>query len=246
MTTSTNSLDRLLKLDGAFNVRDIGGYTTSDGRSVQSGRLFRADGLHKLSEQDQALLLGRGIQTVIDLRHEHELLQKRNVFADSTAVRYHNVSLINPATTTMGSIRSLGDMYVRMLDECGPLLREVFELIANAEGTSVLFHCAAGKDRTGVVAALLMNLAGVPREAIVSDYAETEINLAPIMEELRGDRPEAMPEAMYEVFLGSAPSNMEQMLDHLQAAYGDAEQYFASIGLEDKQIEALRRKLLEA
>ncbi|UQZ33401.1 protein-tyrosine-phosphatase [Paenibacillus sp. PK3_47] len=244
MTITTDHTARLLQLEGAYNVRDIGGYGTADGLVVQRGRLFRADGLHRLTEGDQQSLLGRGIRTVIDLRHGDELLQKRNVFADSGDVAYYNVSLINPATTMAANIRSLGDMYKNMLDECGPQLSRVFELIAQAEGTGVLFHCAAGKDRTGVVAALLLDLAGVPVPNIAADYAETETNLLPLMEEFRAEMPEIMQGGIYEAFLGSAPENMELMLDHLHRVYGGAEDYLLSVGISGAQIEALKRMLL--
>ncbi|CAM4380667.1 tyrosine-protein phosphatase [Paenibacillus typhae] len=246
MTTTTNYTVRLLQLDGAYNVRDIGGYGTTDGGVVQTGRLFRADGLHRLTERDQQSLLGRGVRTIIDLRHGDELLQKRNVFADSADVAYHNVSLINPATTMAADIRSLGDMYKNMLDQCGPQLSRVFELISQAEAEGVLFHCAAGKDRTGVVAGLLLDLAGVPVPSIVADYAETETNLLPLMEEFRAEMPEMMQGGAYDAFLGSAPENMELMLDHLHRVYGGAESYLLSVGLSKLQIDSLKKKLLEA
>ncbi|WP_151737358.1 tyrosine-protein phosphatase ['Paenibacillus yunnanensis' Narsing Rao et al. 2020] len=247
MTTTTNSsIERLLKLEGAYNVRDIGGYPAEHGKLVQRGRLFRADGLHRLTGGDQGLLLDKGLRTVIDLRHDDECLAKRNVFADSEALAYYNVSLINPATTMEADIRCLGDMYVNMLDECGPQLGRVFTLIAEAGEGGVLFHCAAGKDRTGVVAALLLDLAGVPKELIVQDYAETEINLAPLMAEFLAEMPEEMRSAGYEAFMGSAPENMEIMLQHLHARYGGAEAYLASIGLSEAQLAELKRRLLEA
>lgn len=241
MLTSENT--RLLQLEGAYNVRDIGGYEGTGGQTVQKGRFLRADGLHRLTGQDQEAILGLGVRTIIDLRHAQELAQKKNVFADSSRVAYHNISLINPTTAVTATINCLGDMYVDMLDHCGPLFLEIFGRMAEA-GEGVLFHCAAGKDRTGVVAALLLGLAGVSRETIVADYAETETNLAPIMEELRKDRPAMIPADIYERYLGSAPSNMEMMLDHLSAKYGDAEAYLASIGLTAEQLDALKRKLL--
>ncbi|MHA6482386.1 tyrosine-protein phosphatase [Paenibacillus sp. strain BS8-2] len=245
MTMSTENHIRLLKLDGACNVRDIGGYEAGEGLTIQKGRFLRADGLHRLTESDQDTIIASGVTMIIDLRHAMELAAKRNVFESSERASYYNISLINPATTTRVNIRSLGDMYVNMLDECGPLLQEVFALISQAEG-SVLFHCTAGKDRTGVVAALLLDLAGVERSVIVADYAETEINLAPIMHELRGDRPEQVPAETYELFLGSAPSNMEQMLDHLHAKFGGAESYLAHIGLSAEAVTSIKRKLLHA
>ncbi|WMT43517.1 tyrosine-protein phosphatase [Paenibacillus sp. D2_2] len=241
---TTNGLERLLKLDGAYNVRDIGGYETITGEIVQNGRLFRADGLHQLSARDQELILGLGVRTIIDLRFGDETAAKKDVFAERQEVHYYNISLVNPATTRLVDIRSLGDMYKILLDNSGPLLAEVFSRIAETE-EGLLFHCSAGKDRTGVVAALLLDLAGVPRETIVSDYAETETNLAPIIDELLKDRPAEMSIEEYRAFMGSAPENMEIMLDHLYSVYGGAEQYLITNGLRTEEIETLRGRLLE-
>lgn len=110
---------RKIELDGACNVRDIGGYASADGGSVMRGRLFRADGLHKLSEADRGELLGRGVKLVIDLRSDHELAAKPNVFAQSAELRYRNISLLNPALPETASPRTLGDLYVSMLDGAG-------------------------------------------------------------------------------------------------------------------------------
>ncbi|MEF2968562.1 tyrosine-protein phosphatase [Paenibacillus sp. M1] len=245
MTSLTHSFERRLALTGAYNVRDLGGYATKDGRTTKWGRLFRADGLHKLTEDDQKALLGKGLRTVIDLRHEQELKQFRNVFSDSNEVAYHNVSLVNPATSTRRDITCLGDLYVDMLDNVQPQLLRVFQLLAAGEGQAALFHCAAGKDRTGVTAALLLDLADVPEETIVADYALTGECIAPIMEELRKGKPEGVPDESYDIFLASDPSNMVMMLEHLQAKYSGAASYLAAIGLSESELEALRRKLLK-
>jgi len=226
-------------------VRDIGGYETIKGEIVQRGRLFRADGLHLLSLRDQELILGLGVRTIIDLRFSDETAAKKDVFADRQEVDYYNISLVNPATTKLRDIRSLGDMYKILLDNSGPLLAEVLSRIAETKD-GLLFHCSAGKDRTGVVAALLLDLAGVPQETIISDYAETETNLSPIIDELLKDCPVDMSIEEYRAFMGSAPENMEIMLDHLYSVYGGAEQYLIANGLRSDEIESLRRKLLEA
>jgi protein-tyrosine phosphatase len=244
LTMPTGGMERLLKLDGAYNVRDIGGYKTLTGETVQPGRIFRGDGLHQLSLRDQEMILGLGVRTIIDLRFGNEIAAKKNVFAERTEVSYYNISLVNPATTKLNEISSLGDMYKILLDGSGPLIVEVFRLMAKVQD-GLLFHCSAGKDRTGVVAALLLDLAGVPRDTIVSDYVETESNLAPIMDELLAHRPAQMTEEEYRTFMGSAPVNMELMLDHLYSVYGGAEQYLSSFGFQTDEIELLRRKLFD-
>ena len=238
--------ERLLQLEGAYNVRDIGGYETKNGRVVQRGRFFRSDGLHRLTERDKNILLDYGIRTMIDLRHELELEAKQNVFANSEIVEYLNISLLNPAHGGSSKMRTLGDMYVYMLEECKHLLCEVFKQIATTKSEVVLYHCTAGKDRTGVITALLLSIAGVNKATIVADYADTEQHLVPLIPELRNDRPANISEEVYERFLGSAPTNMEQMLNHLTKKYGDAENYLLHSGLTVRHIDKLKMRLLSA
>ncbi|MGE7225596.1 tyrosine-protein phosphatase [Paenibacillus sp. PDC88] len=245
MSSLTHSFERRLQLTGAYNVRDLGGYLTRDGQTTRWGRFFRADGLHRLTENDRKTLLEKGVGTVIDLRHEYEVSEFKNVFTDSQEVAYHNVSLINPATTERQDINSLGELYVEMLDHVQPQLLRVFRLLAAEDGQAALFHCSAGKDRTGVTAALLLDLAGVPEDTIIADYALTGECIAPMIEELRKGKPDSVPSESFEKFLGSDPANMAMMLEHLDAKYGGAESYLASIGLTIQEIDALRSKLLE-
>jgi protein-tyrosine phosphatase len=247
MVSQMNTNERVLKLEGAYNVRDLGGYQTADGRITQWGRVFRADGLHKLSEQDQQVLVSLGIRTVVDLRHTNEIQKMKNVFADSAYMAYHNISLINPATTIKPSIQSLGDMYVNILDECQPLIRRVFELLlTDHEKDAALFHCTAGKDRTGIISALLLDLVGVPYEVIMDDYAMTAYCIAPLMDELRDNsRQDLVPVEALEKFLGCDRENMLMMLAHLKEAYGGGERYLLAIGLSEPILATLKRKLLE-
>lgn len=238
--------ERIIELEGACNVRDLGGYNNADGREIQWGRFYRGDNQHKLTEHDQELLIGRGIRTVIDLRYEQELNVAKDVFAASNRVTYYNVDLINPATTNQPQVESLGELYVNMLDNNQDAFRRVFELLADHSGEPVLFHCTAGKDRTGMVAALLLDLADVPHTTIIEDYAMTAECLLPIMDELRASRPEGIPADLYERFLGCDPGNMEMMLQHLRTTYGGAKHYLAESKLPEEKIVVLKQKLLEA
>ncbi|WP_235886361.1 tyrosine-protein phosphatase [Paenibacillus cymbidii] len=235
---------RVLPVEGAFNVRDLGGYATKDGGTTRWGAFLRADGLHKLSDDSRTALIGRGVGTVIDLRHAGELLDKRNVFADDSRVAYHHVSLINPTSLATRQAASLADLYIGMLEGSKAELLRVFTVLAEHGGAAALYHCAAGKDRTGVVSALLLELAGVPHETIVEDYSLTAECLVPIMDELRGDRPAGMTAEMYEAFIGCAPANMKAMLQYLTERYEDAERYLLAIGLPADKVQAIKAKLV--
>lgn len=245
MTSSTDTFERRVPLEGAYNLRDLGGYAAANGLATRWGRFYRADGLHKLTARDQEAILARGVSKIVDLRHDHELSQAPNVFKDSDKLAYFNVNLVNPATTTRADIRNLGDMYVDMLDNVQEPLLRVFELLSEDSEEAVLFHCMAGKDRTGVVAGLLLALAGVARETIADDYALTAANIAPLMDEFRAARPEVVPADVYERFLGCDREYMERMLDHLESKHGGAERYLLAIGLPSERVDALKRKLLE-
>jgi len=241
---------RILEVDGAANVRDLGGYATMDGRTTRWGAFIRSAGLHRLSEAGQAALIEKGVRTVIDLRHAHELERKRNVLADVPDVVYHHISLLNPAVTGASHASTLGELYIQLLDGARDELQRVFTVLAEDRGAvgaddeAALFHCAAGKDRTGVVAGLLLSLAGVEDDVIAEDYALTASCIAPIMEELREGRPAAVAEEQYEHFLGSDPDHMYRMLRHLDEQYGGAERYLRTIGVTDEQIMRLKEKLV--
>lgn len=235
---------RVLPVEGAFNVRDLGGYATRDGGTTRWGAFLRADGLHKLSDDSRTALVNRGVGTVIDLRHDKELQEKRNVFSDDSRVAYHHVSLINPTSLATRQIASLADLYIGMLESSQAELLRVFTVLADHGGTAALYHCAAGKDRTGVVSALLLELAGVPHDTIVDDYSLTGTCIAPIMDELRSDRPAGMPAEVHEAFIGCAPDNMTAMLRYLTERYESAERYLLAIGLPADKVQAIKAKLV--
>lgn len=248
MKVQVDDQQRIVQADGGCNIRDLGGYRAADGGMTRWGVLYRSAGLHRLTAEGRAALAARGIRTVIDLRHARETEAKPNVFAGGAdGVDYVRISLLNPAGAGAASetIRSLGELYIAMLDRAGEPIRLAFERIADAEGHAVLFHCAAGKDRTGVVAALLLALAGVPHAAIAEDYAMTGACIAPIMDELREGRPETVTAEQYEIVLGSEPADMLAMLRHLDDQYGGAAAYLRGIGLSEARIEALRERLVQ-
>lgn len=236
--------ERVLSVEGAYNVRDLGGYATKDGRTTNWGTFYRADGLHRLSGESRTDLTGRGIFNVIDLRHAKEVEEKKNVFAEDERVSYHHISLMNPTKLANSQVRSLGDLYVSLLESSQAELQQIFAILAESSDSAALYHCTAGKDRTGVVSAILLELAGVSQETILEDYSLTAVCLTPLMEELRRDRPEGMPAEMYEHFIGCDPANMVMMLGHLAEKYTNAEHYLRGIGITEVQLQALKARLV--
>ncbi len=241
---------RLIDLEGCFNFRDLGGYPSEDGRRVRWRRLFRSDALHHMTAEDAERFSGElGIRHVLDLRSSHELrVEGRGRLADAPA-RFHHLPLFDgevPEDQRRSSAElSLPDRYFLMAEFAGGPIGRVIATIASADGPAV-YHCAAGKDRTGVISAILLGLLGVRDEIIVADYAASQENLDAIVDRLMatesyGETLSALPADT----LHAEPDTMVQLLDRLRAKYGSVAGYAREIGLTDATLERLRRQLLE-
>src|SRR5439155_9395235 len=174
------ALDRTLAFSTVFNFRDLGGLVGVHGRAVRHGRLYRSDGLHRLAGDDLTDFAELGIRTVLDLRRPDELEAEGRI-VDSPDRTYHHVNFQSEVwpeadLTPEDMPRFLADRYGEMADAAlngdvpvGYCLR----LIADAQALPLVFHCAAGKDRTGVLAALTLSLLGVDDDDVAFDYART-------------------------------------------------------------------------
>ena len=179
----TTELDprRHLKLQGTFNTRDVGGYATRDGRQTRWGQLLRSDSLHQLSANDQQLPLDYGIRTVIDLRRSVEMQTEVNVFFGSDKVTYYHQNMagdmgLRERTHKPAGIDSVERKrwgYSVVLDKRQSEVRDTLCTLAAPNALPALVHCAGGADRTGLITALVLGIAGVPAETIAQDYALT-------------------------------------------------------------------------
>ena len=234
-----------LALQGALNVRDLGGYPAAGGAVTRKGAFLRGDGLGSLTAEDCRLLVDYGVTCVVDLRAQRECREQPDAIHGYPGVAYHNVCMLDQLNSRDFADQlpdTMGEVYLSLMDDSGPALAQDMELLAANEGCS-LFHCTAGKDRTGVVAMLLLDLAGVPRDVIVADYAVTEVHIAPLTER-QTKHLRAMGVPVREHLFRSQPQDISRAYDHLLARYGHAEQYLAHIGCAPQVIEALKRKLL--
>ena len=171
---------RRLAWEGCVNARDLGGYPTADGRETRWGAVVRSDSPAALTEAGRAALADYGVRAIVDLRLPTELADAPNPFAEpgDHGIAYTNVSFIDPAFAP-DAVTTLADDYLQMLDRYRRPVAEAITAVAQASPGAVLVHCAAGKDRTGLVAALLLGLVGVPAETIAADYAMTGEALRP-------------------------------------------------------------------
>lgn len=235
-----------LLLDGVYNLRDVGGYGTKNGRFIRPQTLLRADCLHRLPPISQQALVNYGLRSVVDLRRRVEIEAEPNVFARSPHVAYHHLPLYNEwEELAADRPRDLAHMYTLMLDNCQPAFRELFTLLAQPNAFPALVHCKVGKDRTGVVVALLLDLADVPAPTIVADYALSRAYLDPLVPELRQEAQQlGYDMAYYESLLPSDPESMSTMLAYLQQTYGGAASYLQQIGVDQPSIIALTRRLI--
>jgi len=237
------SPSRWINLAGAVNVRDLGGYKTDEG-STRWMSLFRADNLHRLSEADQAILLELGVRTVIDLRHQPELEAAPDLFADHDQIRYLNIPIFRniPSAGERGKIPDMGTAYRYMVENFKAGFGEALAAIAEADEGAVLYHCTVGKDRTGILSALLLRLVGVAVEDVAADYAlttEAMQHLRPVLLEQMAKMGNEVDEAL----LTSEAADMTGLLRYLDDRYGDIYTYVQSLGVSDAQISRIQARL---
>jgi protein-tyrosine phosphatase len=241
-------MERVIALDGAVNFRDLGGYATLDGRRTRWRVLFRADGLGELSVTDFSILRELGIRTVVDLRSGHEVEQGR-FDVEAHPVDFHHFPFIDQLPNAEQWDRRpglLGAQYKEMLDDAAPQIIGALEVLAAPDAHPAVFHCTAGKDRTGLLSALVLSLLGVPEETVVADYALS----GEAMERLRAKLILKYPDGkdviadIDEVF-SAHPANMVELFAYLRERYGSVAEYAVTVGVPDAVVARLREELLE-
>jgi Tyrosine phosphatase family len=228
---------RHLPLDGTRNVRDVGGYPAADGRRTRWRTLLRSDELTTLPEHAQEQLMDLGLRQVIDLRWPDELVHAPNAFALSGSIRYTSLPLLADDPTPHAGIAG---MYRHVFDERAAQLAAVARALLEADGLPAIIGCAAGKDRTGVVIAMLLDLVGVPTTLIVEDYAATARYFADPVSAIQP------PDWRHEPLqLESPPEYMASALEHLDQAHGGARALLRRQGLAAVDIDDLVARLTE-
>ena len=241
-------VERLIALEGAVNFRDLGGYPAGEAKRTRWRTLFRADGLGELTEADLEVLRALGIRTVIDLRTGDEL-ERGRFDVEAHPVAFHHFPFIEQLPDAEEFERRpglLGTQYLEMIAGAGPQILGALETLARPGSLPAVFHCNAGKDRTGVLSAVVLSLLGVDEPTVVTDYALSGEAMLRLRAKLVRKYPESRDtiENMGEVF-SADPAQMEQLLDHVRAQYGSVEAYVSSLGSEPDLVEHLRDSLLE-
>lgn len=241
---------RHVELDGCCNFRDLGGYPAADGRRTRWRVLFRADGLSTLSEADFTVLGDLGIRNVVDLRTSLEV-ESRGRFPDHEAISYHHLPLTDtlpgaedvPAWDDAGFVAR---RYASYLDGHAPSVTAALGLLAEPSNLPAVFHCSVGKDRTGVLSAIVLGFLGVPDEVIIDDYALSSRAMTLIVERLRAEYPdnEEVVDRFAPVIMSVAPESMAGFLGEVRARHGSWDALAERLGA-GPLVARLRRVLLE-
>jgi protein-tyrosine phosphatase len=229
---------RQISLDGCFNFRDLGGHRTTDGLEVRWRILYRADGLHRLTDADLEALAGLGVTTVIDLRTMEELTTRGRVGSIRGLTAFHHLPLFAELPEISVVERwedpvALGRHYADMAEGGAASVAEALTVLSDAAAYPAVFHCTAGKDRTGVLAAIVLALLGVADDAIADDYAATE----PAMRHMLAWLLETYPNGRDEIerraatMLACRPEAIHQFLALVRQNYGSMDGFVTAIGL---------------
>ncbi len=233
---------RRLDFPALLNARDLGGYPTTDGSTTRWRSLVRSDDLSQLTSAGLEALSSYGVETVVDLRWPDEVAEMPNPVHGLRHIRYQPFSLCTPTQGEWRARRAdstAKELWNRaMCQHLREEIRQVLEIVATASAGPLLFHCVAGKDRTGVVAALLLALADVVPEAIAYDYAESFENL---LDGYLHRYSDAEPAAIIDA-LQCPAQGVHNMLAYLDES-GGVRAYLEAIGLRREHIALLRARL---
>jgi protein-tyrosine phosphatase len=245
-------MNRHLNIPGTYNVRDLGGYLTQAGQVTRYRVLLRAGNLNTLSSAAQQQLIQYGVATVVDLRDEQEIQQFPTVFAQTDQVQYFNRpllgTLLNADETWQAEKNDytlLHELYCKYLERCQSQIGAVITTIAE-QLPNVVFHCHAGKDRTGIIAVLLLAAVGVTDDAIAEDYSLSASEIRHLVEQWRIYAVQhGQDMVQFERDVVSTPETAFAMLTYLNNQYGSVEHYLRVCGVTQFHLTQLRAHLLE-
>jgi len=252
--------ERLVTLEGAVNFRDLGGYKSADGRTIKWGKIFRSDGLARLTRNDHAILQQMGLKLVVDLRRESEVKKSPDNLPEENSIDYLHLPVSGTDFDTVTAMERLKkgdtdwltesfmrDGYINNIDSYASAWGTVMRRLSDSENLPLVFHCTAGKDRTGACAALILLILGVPEETVILDHGLSNLYLADYLEtiyaylkEFGVEREKILP------YLTAPHDAIVALLDHLRNKYGSAENYLITkADVSPEILDKLRMDFLE-
>jgi protein-tyrosine phosphatase len=242
---------RDLAWDGLLNARDLGGHSTEDGAETRWHSVVRADSVRQLTEEGWRAVVDYGVRTIVDLRSDEELAEDPPAelpveavhvsFFDDRPEVFEEVEEASARAATHAD--ATRDVYLIFLEHFRPNVAAAVRAVANAPEGAVVVHCHGGKDRTGMVTAFLLRLAGVPIEEIATDYALSEERLRTRHEEWFAEAADEQElERLHRISRTPAES-MRQVLEELERRYGSVAGYLQAGGATDDELERARARL---
>jgi protein-tyrosine phosphatase len=244
--------DRTLRWDGCVNIRDLGGHQTEDGRTTRFGAVVRADSIRELSDAGWAELRAYGVSRIVDLRLHSELAMDPPRDLDVEVV--HVPMLPELDAPEWAEIDEVGDaapddssatrvVYLEFLERFRARVGEAIAAVAEASPGTVVVHCLGGKDRTGLVVALLLRLAGVGHLEIAEDYALSGPNLREMTDAWIAEADSDL-ERNRRTRIGESPAAaMLGVLEELERRYGSVRDYLLAAGVAPERLDAATARL---
>jgi protein tyrosine/serine phosphatase len=246
---------RDLVWDGCLNVRDLGGLPTADGGETRFGEIVRADDVHLLSDEGRRALVGHGVRTVIDLRGDHEREDDPPAelpvdvvhvpFMEASEQEWDEIAeeLEAAAAAAPDDATATRDVYLIFLDRFADNIATSVRAVAQAPEGGVVIHCVGGKDRTGLLTAFLLHLAGASDAVVAADYALSEERLLP-RHQAWFDAAETDEELERLRRIAQTPAaSMAGVFAELERRYGSVEGYLRHIGLTEVDLDQVRARL---
>jgi protein-tyrosine phosphatase len=245
-------VDRALAWEGCLNVRDLGGHPTADGGTTVAGRIVRSDSVRQLSEAGWDAAVEYGIRTVLDLRFSQELdddppsdvpldVVHLSLLGEPDAERW--AELDRRAAAEPDAASATRFVYLEALEEHRQRFSDAVRIVAEAPSGGVLIHCMGGKDRTGLLAALLLRHAGVEIDDIAADYGLSERNLAERHDRWLAEAESDEERERLRRVLSSPADAMASVVTELERRYGDVAGYLRAGGASDEVLELARARL---
>ena len=279
--TDAGLLGRRIPLNGTWNLRHTGGYRTADGQATRSAGLLRSDALHRLDDDGRAHLRSLGVRTIVDLRRADERALDPDLVEGVDARLIHVPLIEDLGADAAGDAAgdaddgadgggdddeatggqtapsptaedfTLADVYRLIVEDRGPAIAAVVRTLAAPDALPAIVHCTAGKDRTGIVVALVLAAVGVPDEQVAADFAATGLFLAALSGDgrqqlLRHGAAGGLDPERSAHLLGSDPELILGVLATVRATHGSAAGYLLAHGVTEAELEMLGRQLLDA
>lgn len=253
---------RHVAFEACFNFRDLGGYETQDGRRVRWRTLYRSDTLHRLTGADERAFAELGLRTVIDLRSQTEVEDYGRLRVGEDEITWYGIPMLDdvrlrPRDPSHAAPVAVvdpdapppepGEGYARILDDFGSAVARAIKLLAGESDLPAVFHCTSGKDRTGILAAVILDVLGVPDETIAADYMLTGETWRRSLDWIEVNEPD------FAAFLAELPPEVravtpEKILGFLakaRAAHGSIPALLSRLGVTDAELDSLRSRLIE-